>query len=145
MKYLTAAFVLILTGCSSVPWERGSEVSEATCSATCDAHFSECPRIFAGFPARGAVECPAEHENCLRSCTSAHSAASTSAAPAGINAAVMPAPTSAPDPPPQPAALVCVPASNREARLRELKHLYEEGLIVEDVYKDRQRTLLGEP
>lgn len=127
MKYLTAAFALILAGCSSVPWERGSEVGEATCAAACDAHFSECPRIFAGFPARGAVECPAEHENCLRSCTSAR-----------------PAPTSAPDPAPPP-AIVCGPSSNREARLRELKHLYEEGLIVDEVYKDRQRTLLAEP
>jgi hypothetical protein len=144
MKHLMAAFALVLTGCGSVPWERGPEVSESGCTAACNAHFSECPRIFAAFPARGAVECPAEHESCLRSCSSAHPAASIAAASGGINASPIPIPTSAPAPAP-PSAVACTPSSNKEARLRELKHLYEEALIVDDVYKDRQREILGEP
>jgi hypothetical protein len=35
--------------------------------------------------------------------------------------------------------------SSKEARLRELKHLYDEGLVTDDVYKDRQKAILSEP
>jgi hypothetical protein len=35
--------------------------------------------------------------------------------------------------------------SSKEAKLRELKHLYDEGLVTDDVYKDRQRAILSEP
>jgi hypothetical protein len=144
MKYLAAAFVLVLTACGSAPWERGSAVSESTCTAACDVHFSECPRIFAGFPERGKVECPAEHENCLRSCSRAHPAPMTSAASRAIGPLATPASISTPAAAPQP-GIACTPSSNKEARLRELQHLYQEGLIVDDVYKDRQRAILADP
>jgi hypothetical protein len=35
-------------------------------------------------------------------------------------------------------------ASSKEARLRELKHLYDEGLVTDEVYKARQMTILSE-
>ena len=35
--------------------------------------------------------------------------------------------------------------SSKEERLRELKHLYEEGLVSDDVYKERQKAILSEP
>jgi hypothetical protein len=35
--------------------------------------------------------------------------------------------------------------ASKEARLRELKHFYEEGLVTEDVYRERQTAILGEP
>jgi hypothetical protein len=35
--------------------------------------------------------------------------------------------------------------SSKEARLRELKHLYDEGLVTDDVYRDRQMAILSEP
>jgi hypothetical protein len=35
--------------------------------------------------------------------------------------------------------------SSKEARLRELKHLYDEGLVTDDVYRDRQKAILSEP
>jgi hypothetical protein len=35
--------------------------------------------------------------------------------------------------------------SSKEERLRELKHLYEEGLVSDDVYRDRQKAILSEP
>jgi hypothetical protein len=38
-----------------------------------------------------------------------------------------------------------IPAASKEAKLRELKHFYEEGLVTEDVYRDRQKAILGEP
>jgi hypothetical protein len=37
------------------------------------------------------------------------------------------------------------PVSSKETRLKELKHLYEEGLVSDDVYKERQRAILAEP
>ena len=83
MKNLTAAFALVLSGCGSMPFIQGPEVSESACTASCDAHFDQCPQIFAGFPERGAVECPAEHNNCLRSCATRHPAAHTAAIEAG--------------------------------------------------------------
>jgi hypothetical protein len=35
--------------------------------------------------------------------------------------------------------------SSKEARLRELKRLYDEGLVTDDVYRDRQMAILSEP
>ena len=116
MKNLTVAVALVLGGCTSVPsvpWMQGPEVSESTCTAACDAHFEQCPQIFAGFAERGAVECPAEHNHCLHSCATRRPAARA--------------------------------ASPKEERLRELKHLYDEGLVTDDVYKDRQKAILSEP
>jgi hypothetical protein len=125
MKYLAAAFALMLSGCGTMPpWTQGPEVNEAECTASCNAHFDQCPQIFAGFPERGAVECPAEHDNCLKACKTHHAAA-------------RPAPQAV------PGAVHAV--SSKEARLRELKHLYEQGLVTDDVYKDRQKAILSEP
>ncbi len=122
-----ASLALILGGCGTVQLVRAPEVSEPTCTASCDAHFVQCPKVFANFPERGAVECPAEHNQCLKACKSAPAAA--------------PAPV-----PPAPVAASAVRAgASKEARLRELKHFYEEGLVTEDVYRERQTAILGEP
>jgi hypothetical protein len=137
MKNLAAAFGLVLSGCGSVPWMQGPDVSESTCTAACDAHFAQCPQIFAGFPQRGAVECPAEHNKCLQSCATGHPAAPTAAMPAVGPPSRMPA---------TPATSGTVSGdSSKEARLRELKHLYAEGLVSDDVYRDRQKAILSEP
>jgi hypothetical protein len=128
MKNASAALALILSGCGGpMQLVRAPEVSEPACTATCDAHFVQCPKIFANFPERGAVECPAEHNQCLKACKSA---------PAAAPAPVPPAPV---------AASVASAGASKEARLRELKHFYEEGLVTEDVYRERQTAILGEP
>ena len=127
MKNLTVAVVLALGGCTSVPsvpWMQGPEVSESTCTAACDAHFEQCPQIFAGFAERGAVECPAEHNHCLQSCATRRPAATAS---------------------PQAMSGTVRAVSSKEERLRELKHLYDEGLVTDDVYRDRQKAILSEP
>jgi hypothetical protein len=46
---------------------------------------------------------------------------------------------------PQAASGTVRAVSSREERLRELKHLYDEGLVTDDVYKDRQKAILSEP
>jgi hypothetical protein len=164
---------LVLGGCASgpLPWAQGPQVSEAACTESCNAHFEQCPQVFAAFPERGAVECPAEHNNCLKACASnrAPSAAATStvsrplntgtpvpaappaqasAAPPAQASAAPPAPVLAASPAPAP-AVAPTPnpqhAATKEARLRELKHLYDEGLVSDDVYKERQRAILSEP
>ena len=128
MKNASAALALILSGCGGpMQLVRAPEVSEPACTATCDAHFVQCPKIFANFPERGAGECPAEHNQCLKACKSA---------PAAAPAPVPPAPV---------AASVASAGASKEARLRELKHFYEEGLVTEDVYRERQTAILGEP
>ena len=127
MKNLTAALALTLSACASVPsvpWLQGPEVSQSTCTAACDAHFEQCPQIFAGFPERGAVECPAEHNHCLQSCATRRPAATAS---------------------PQAMSGTVRVVSSKEERLRELKHLYEEGLVSDDVYRERQKAILSEP
>jgi hypothetical protein len=141
MKNLTAAVALVLGGCGSVPWMQGPEVSESTCTAACNAHFEQCPQIFAGFPEHGAVECPAEHNNCLRACATGHPAR-TAATPPVVPPSPTPATAATPGSSPQavPGAV-----SSKEARLRELKHLYAEGLVTDDVYRERQKTILSEP
>jgi hypothetical protein len=127
MKSATAALALILCGCGTVQLVRAPEVSEPTCTATCNAHYDQCPQVFANFPERGAVECPAEHNQCLKACKSAPPAAP------------------APVPPAPVAASVASAGASKEARLRELKHFYDEGLVTEDVYRERQTAILGEP
>jgi hypothetical protein len=124
MRNLTVAVALVLGGCTSVPWTQGPEVSESTCTAACDAHFEQCPQIFAGFAERGAVECPAEHNHCLQSCATRRPAATAS---------------------PQAMSGTIRAVSSKEERLRELKHLYDEGLVTDDVYRDRQKAILSEP
>jgi hypothetical protein len=145
MKNAAAALTLVLSGCGTVQWVRAPEVGQADCSAACDAHYGQCPQVFAGFPERGAVECPAEHNNCLRACGNGHASAHPP------NATLMtpppapqPAAPAAADPAPSAASsLHAVPS--KEARLRELKHFYEEGLVSEDVYRERQKAILAEP
>jgi len=127
MKNLAISIALFLGGCGAMPWMQGPEVSEAACTASCNAHFDQCPQIFAGFPGRGAVECPAEHDNCLRACGTHHAVARPAAAHPVIPASEAPA------------------VSSKEARLRELKHLYDAGLVTDDVYRDRQKAILSEP
>jgi hypothetical protein len=120
MKNASAALALILSGCGGpMQLVRAPEVSEPACTATCNAHYDQCPSVFANFPERGAVECPAEHNQCLKACASA---------------------------PPAPVPSTPAHASgSKEARLRELKHFYDEGLVSEDVYRERQTAILGEP
>jgi hypothetical protein len=141
MKQSIAATMLILGGCASgtLPWAQGPQLSESECLASCDAHFEQCPQVFANFPERGAVECPAEHNRCLKTCEGRHAPASTAAPAAGPRPLKVPAPGAFPSPAPIPAV------SSKEARLRELKHLYDEGLVSDDVYKERQRSILSEP
>ncbi len=145
MKNLTAAFVLVLSGCGSVPRMQQPEVGQSTCTAACDAHFEQCPRIFAGFPERGAVECPAEHNSCLRSCATRHPAARTVAMPSGVPPSLVPGPPAAFSSVPQAMSGTAPPVSSKEARLRELKHFYDEGLVTDEVYRDRQKAILSEP
>jgi hypothetical protein len=148
MKYLTAAFALALSACATVPsmpWLQGPEVSESTCTAACDAHFEQCPQIFAGFPERGAVECPAEHNKCLHSCATRHPAARTAATPTVVPQSQVPAPPAIPGTSPQATPSTVSADSSKEARLRELKRLYDEGLVSDDVYRDRQKAILSEP
>jgi hypothetical protein len=127
MKNAAAALALILSGCGTVQLVRAPEVSEPACTATCNAHYDQCPQVFANFPERGAVECPSEHKQCLKACKSAPAAASTPVPPAPVAASPVRA------------------GASKEARLRELKHFYEEGLVTEDVYRERQTAILGEP
>jgi hypothetical protein len=128
MKNASAALALILSGCGGpMQLVRAPEVSEPACTATCNAHYDQCPQVFANFPERGAVECPAEHNQCLKACKSA------------------PPVAPAPVPPAPVAASVASASASKEARLRELKHFYEEGLVTEDVYRERQTAILGEP
>ena len=133
MKNASAALALILSGCGGpLQLVRAPEVSEPACTATCNAHYDQCPQVFANFPERGAVECPAEHNQCLKACKSAPAAAPTPVPPAPVAASVASAGASK-------------EARSKEARLRELKHFYEEGLVTEDVYRERQTAILGEP
>lgn len=146
MKAMAMA-ALLLSGCSTAsmhPWPQAQRIDEPSCLAACARHDQECPKIFAAFPERGAVECPASHDDCVRSCKS--------------NAAAAPAPpVTAPTPPvapPAPAvatptAPIAAPApglgTSKEAKLRELKRLYEQGLVTDEVYKARQLAILSEP
>jgi hypothetical protein len=145
VKNLAMAVVLLLGGCGSLPLIRGAEVSKSTCTASCDAHFEQCPEVFAAFPERGAVECPAEHNNCLRSCETRAPAARTAAAPHGLPPSDVPAVSTAPSASPQSMPGTARAVSSKETRLRELKHLYDEGLVTDDVYKARQIAILSEP
>jgi hypothetical protein len=133
MKLTTAAMTILLSGCASgpLPWAQGPQMSEPECTASCNAHYTQCPQIFANFPERGAVECPAAHRECLKRCEKRPTAT--------------PAPGSSSGPVPAAPAVPSRGASSKEARLRELKHLYDEGLVSDDVYKERQRAILSEP
>lgn len=151
MKHTIAVTTLILVGCASgpLPWAQGPQLNESACAASCNAHYRQCPQVFANFPERGAVECPAEHDNCLKACESRPAAASA-AGPATVSRP--PDPTALPATPERLAPVAghgpAIPSSSvpsKEARLRELKHLYDEGLVSDDVYRDRQRAILSEP
>jgi hypothetical protein len=126
MKNGAAALALILSGCGTVELVQAPEVSEPECTASCNAHYVQCPKIFANFPERGAVECPAEHGKCLTACASAKRPGRAA-------------------PPASGAVGVASTAASKEARLRELKHFHDEGLVTEDVYRERQTAILAEP
>ena len=145
MKNFAIAVVLLLGGCGSLPFARGPEVSKSTCTASCNAHFEQCPQVFAAFPERGAVECPAEHNNCLRSCETRATAARAAALPQGSPPSDVPAISTAPSSSPQSMPGTVHAVSSKEARLRELKRLYDEGLVTDDVYRNRQMAILSEP
>jgi hypothetical protein len=142
MKSLAPAFALALGGCASVPWMQGPEISESTCTAACNGHFEQCPQIFAGFPERGAIECPAEHNKCLQSCATRPPAARTAATLPIVTPTQVPAAAAAS---PQAVSGSVRAVSSKEEKLRELKHLYDEGLVTDDVYRDRQKAILSEP
>ncbi|HEV7613853.1 MAG TPA: hypothetical protein VGO37_18385 [Steroidobacteraceae bacterium] len=149
MKQSIAAMMIILGGCASgtLPWAQGPQLSEPECVASCDAHYDQCPLVFANFPERGAIECPAEHNSCLKTCEGRRGAASA-APPATAAPAAAPGPLKVPAAMPTPAPAPAVAnssVSSKEARLRELKHLYDEGLVSDDVYRERQRSILSEP
>jgi hypothetical protein len=57
----------------------------------------------------------------------------------------VPAISTAPSSSPQSIPGTVHAVSSKEARLRELKHLYDEGLVTDDVYKERQMAILSEP
>lgn len=154
MKMAATALCLLLSGCgAAAPWVRAPQVSESDCIASCNAHYAQCPQIFSGFPERGAVECPSEHNNCLKVCSNQSRSTRAAATPS------VPAPP-APEPPsilprsavvaaaaalPASPTMKSVPVASKEARLRELKHFYDEGLVTDDVYRDRQKAILAEP
>jgi hypothetical protein len=143
MKNLFVVFALVLSGCGSMPLPQRPEVSESACTASCNAHFDQCPQIFAGFPERGAVECPAEHNNCLKTCKT-HRAAARAPATPSVVAPSDAAATQGANSPPQTGSGTVRTGSSREERLRELKHLHDEGLVSDDVYRDRQKAILSE-
>jgi hypothetical protein len=129
MKIISAFGALILCSCSTLPWQAQPRANDATCTASCDVHFEQCPQIFAGFPGRADSECPAEHNSCLKSC-----ATGATGAPAVVHMVA-----------PVDNAGHVPPAANKRARLSELKSLHDEGLITDDVYSDRQKAILAEP
>jgi hypothetical protein len=131
MKIAAMTLTFVLAGCGSLPVAQGPTVSESTCSATCDAHFEQCPQVFASFPERGTVECPAEHNRCLKVC-------SAPAKPTRTLASSQPSAATA-------AGSSVNASAAKEAKLRELKHFYEEGLVSEEVYRARQSAILAEP
>jgi len=139
MKTGVAALALILGGCGTVQLVKAPEVSEPACTASCNAHYAQCPQIFANFPERGAVECPAEHSKCLEACASAQKPVRAATAPPAA------APHAPPMPPAPGAASSVRSPESKETRLRELKHFYDEGLVTEDVYRERQTAILGDP
>ena len=125
MKSLAVAVLLLLAGCTTAamrPWTQAQRLDEPSCLASCDVHDQQCPQIFAAFPERGAIECPASHADCVKGCQRAGKAV---AAPVNL--------------PPAPAN------TTKEAKLRELKRLYEQGLVTDEVYKARQLAILSEP
>ncbi|MDP9066044.1 MAG: SHOCT domain-containing protein [Pseudomonadota bacterium] len=142
MRMTAVAMTLSLSGCASgaitLPWAQGPSQSNSECTAACNAHYAECPQVFANFPERGAVECPANQSDCLKICEARHESRTAAAAPAPPSP---PAPAAvAPAKPPGPPRM-----DTKEGKLRELKHLHDEGLISEDVYKERQRAILFDP
>ena len=136
-RYAMMLAGLIACGCTALPWDPQPAVSDSACIASCGDHFKQCPQMFAAFPERGAIECPAEHDNCMKACAKRRTTAPVlSPRAASADPPVEVAPGAAPAPP---------ATSTKESQLRELKRLYDEGLVTEDVYKDRQRAILSQP
>ncbi len=130
---------VLVTGCSTAalkPWAQAQHQDEPACLAACEKHDQQCPQIFAAFPERGAVECPASHVDCVKGCKATMAAAAPATAVSTPPPLTVSSPPSASPPP--------VTAS-KEAKLRELKRLYDLGLVTDEVYKARQLAILSEP
>ena len=119
MKSLVPILLLVsgCVGCASLPTVPVPRGSDPVCTQGCASRLERCPQIFAAFPGRGAIECPAANEQCLKACAN--------------------------EPVRGAGAPVSVPAS-KEAELRELKRFHDEGLITDEVYVDRQKAILSE-
>jgi hypothetical protein len=150
MKNGIVGLVMLLAGCASMPLAPTPTMSEGDCLASCSVRDQQCPSVFAAFPERGAIECPAAHALCVQHC------GVSSSAP--VAALPVPLPPIAPAAPPRSAEALSARASAspggspeqlsaacREARLRELKHLHDEGLVAESVYLERQKAILSDP
>jgi hypothetical protein len=126
MKFLIAVSTLALCACTVGPLGKSTAVDAPACVAACIAQNERCPQMFNAFPERGAIECPAAQHQCLRACE--RSKVVAAAVP------VAPAPS-------EPAAVSRV---SKETRLRELKRFHDEGLITDDVYRERQTAIVSE-
>lgn len=138
MKLSIAAASLALTACTVGPLAREAPVDTPQCTAACSAQFEHCPQMFSVFPERGAIECPAARQQCLRACSKSKIAEAPRVTPPATPPTT-PASASASVPPP------AASQASRESRLRELKHFHDEGLITDDVYRERQTAILTEP
>jgi hypothetical protein len=133
MKISGAVLVIALGGCSAATMKPAPMAGASSCSAACEAHLERCNQAFANFPERGAIECPTEFNRCLKACSG------PPAVPRGLASLQgFATPVAAPD-------NKVNSVSSKEAKLRELKHLYDEGLLSEDVYRARQTVILAEP
>jgi hypothetical protein len=150
MKYGIVGLVMLLAGCAAMPLAPPPLMSDSDCLASCSVRDQQCPSVFAAFPERGAIECPAAHALCVQHC------GVSSSAPAAARPVPRPPVAAAVAPRSADALSTLAPATSgrsaeqssaacREVRLRELKHLHDEGLIAESVYLERQKTILSDP
>ena len=137
---------LLVAGCTALPLVPQAQVSGADCTQSCEAHFEQCPRVFAAFPERGAIECPAARRDCLASCAAGNRAGRAAQLP---TTTTTPTTTPAPSPVAAPAAPTVAPlpaaSPSREEELRELKRLHDLGLVTDQVYTERQLQILARP
>ncbi len=152
MKQLIVTVTLALSGCTVAPGLKGTTLSEPACTDSCSEKFERCPQMFSAFPERGVIECPAARQQCLRACAKHQStvAQGVTAAPVSVTpvtaAPVNSASSSEVNARIEPASATPPPArQSMETKLRELKHLHDEGLVSDEVYIERQKAILSEP